>query len=115
MLNELLESQEGIETPLEHANAKHVYNQYTIKVKAGRMKRDELKEFLSQNEIGTSIYYPTPLSALETFASEAKAQQPNNPVSIKLSEQVLSIPVHPSVSQEDLQFIASKVKEFFKN
>ncbi len=110
-MNELLQNVGGIETPFEDANAKHVYNQYTIKVKEGRKKRDELKEFLAKNEIGTSVYYPTPLSRLETFKEFAGRVE--NKVSLELSGQVLSLPIHPGVSEENVKFIASKIKEFF--
>lgn len=111
VMNELLGGVQAVETPFEHPNAKHVYNQYTIKVKEGRKKRDELKEFLTKNQVGSSIYYPTPLSRLETF--EKMALGVDNKVSLQVSEQVLSIPIHPSVSEEDLKVISSKIKEFF--
>jgi len=66
---------------------------------------------LAKNEIGTSVYYPQPLSALETFKDFARGVE--NKTSLELSGQVLSLPVHPSVSDEDLKLIAGKVKEFF--
>ena len=109
VLNELLQGVDAVETPFEHANAKHVYNQYTIKVKNG--KRDALKEFLAKNQIGSSIYYPMPLSRLDTFKELAHGV--NNGIALEVSKEVLSLPVHPSVSQEELGLIASKTKEFF--
>ena len=112
VLGELLQGIQEIEVPFEHANAKHVYNQFTIKVKGG--KRDALKEFLGKNEIGTSIYYPIPLSKLQVFSQLPSAQSASSPVALELSVQALSLPVHPSVSSEELKLIASKVKEFFK-
>jgi len=112
-LSELLGSVKEIETPFQHADAKHVFNQYTIKVKGGRETRDRLKEFLAKNGVGSAIYYPVPLSKLETFSEMALKQNPSNPVTEELSGQVLSLPVHPSVSEEDLQFIAQKIREFF--
>jgi perosamine synthetase len=115
MLSELLSGIKEIETPFEHSNARHVFNQYTVKVKGGREKRDKLKDFLYKNGVGSAIYYPIPLSRLETFAEISGKQNPSNPVSEELSGQVLSLPVHPSVSQEDLPFISRKVKEFFSN
>ena len=109
VMNELLQGVEAVETPFEHPNAKHVYNQYTIKVKGG--KRDALKEFLAKNQIGSSIYYPTPLSKLGVLREFAQGADNKNAVSA--SEQVLSLPIHPSVSEDELGLIASKIKEFF--
>ena len=111
ILGGLLAGVEGIETPVEHPNAKHVFNQYTIKVRGGRAKRDALKEFLAQNQIGCAIYYPTSLSQLDIFAEFSKGA--SNPVSGELSGQALSLPVHPGISEEELKLIAGKVKEFF--
>lgn len=110
-MNELLRGISGVETPFEHPNAKHVYNQYTIKVEEGRAKRDALKDFLAKNGVGSSIYYPAPLSSLDTL--KEYAQGANTPVTSKVAGQVLSLPIHPSVTEEDLKTIASKVKEFF--
>ncbi|MFH1056963.1 MAG: DegT/DnrJ/EryC1/StrS family aminotransferase [Candidatus Micrarchaeota archaeon] len=112
-LGELLGSAKEMETPFEHPNAKHVFNQYTVKIKGGRQARDSLKEFLAKNGVGSAIYYPMPLSRLETFSEFALKQSPSNAIAEQLSGQVLSLPVHPSVSEEELQVIAQKVKEFF--
>ncbi|MEM4255212.1 MAG: DegT/DnrJ/EryC1/StrS aminotransferase family protein [Candidatus Norongarragalinales archaeon] len=110
VMNELLQGVEGVETPFEHANAKHVYNQYTIRVKGG--KRDALKEFLAKSQVGSAVYYPTPLSGLETF--KQYSQGVDNKVAAELSGQVLSLPIHPGVSEENLKFIAAKIKEFLR-
>jgi len=113
VMDELLQNTSEIEIPFQDSRAKHVFNQYTIKVKEGRQKRDALKDFLAKNGVGSSIYYPAPLSTLETFSEISKAQNASNPIALRLSEQALSLPVHPAVSDEELKTIAGKVKEFF--
>lgn len=112
LFNELLEKTPAIETPLEHPDARHVYNQYTVKVLAGAQKRDGLRDFLAKNGVGAAIYYPVPLSALPVFADIPHAEGSDTNASA-LAGQVISLPVHPSVSEEDVKFIAGKVREFF--
>jgi dTDP-4-amino-4,6-dideoxygalactose transaminase len=96
-----------IELPFVDERCYHVYHQYTIKVKHG--KRDALREFLKQKQIGSGVYYPAPLHSLPTFDARAKT-----PVTKELCKEVLSLPVHPALSEEDVRTVAAAVKEFFK-
>jgi dTDP-4-amino-4,6-dideoxygalactose transaminase len=96
-----------IELPFVDERCYHVYHQYTIKVKHG--KRDALREFLKQKQIGNGVYYPAPLHSLPTFDARAKT-----PVTKELCKEVLSLPVHPALSEEDVRTVAAAVKEFFK-
>ncbi len=103
ILNELLA--DIVEIPFEDERAEHVYHQYTIKTQ----KRDELKQFLAENGVGSNVYYPVPLHTLPTFASTDAC-----PITERLCKTVLSLPIHPLVTHDDLQLIAEKVKEFIE-
>ncbi|MFH0973998.1 MAG: DegT/DnrJ/EryC1/StrS family aminotransferase [Candidatus Micrarchaeota archaeon] len=98
-----------IELPSEDERCYHVYHQYTIKCKRGVRDRDALREFLKQKQIGSGIYYPAPLHSLPTFAARAKT-----PVTKELCKQVLSLPIHPALTEQDVQTVAAAIKEFFK-
>lgn len=84
----------------------HVFHQYTIRTE----KRDQLKEFLFNRKINTGIYYPNLLfnyPSMEAYKSSC----PNAEILIK---EVLSLPVHPALSDSDVFEVISSIKEFFK-
>jgi dTDP-4-amino-4,6-dideoxygalactose transaminase len=86
----------------------HIYNQFTIKSK----KRDALKDFLTKNEIGCDIYYPVPFHKQECF----KYLQNNDadfPIANVLADEVLSLPVYPELTQEQISFVVTKIAEFY--
>ncbi len=98
----------GVTTPFVPENCEHIYHQYTIRVPDG--KRDALREFLKENEIGSEIYYPLPIHQ-QGFYEEMLGKL-SFPVAEKAAEEVLSIPVHPSLTQADRELIVSKINEF---
>jgi dTDP-4-amino-4,6-dideoxygalactose transaminase len=102
---------EQIETPIELSYSTHVYHQYTIKVKNG--ERDNLKKFLEENNIPAMVYYPIPLHKQKAFLPIAR-QGSSFEVSESLSEQVLSLPMHTELDNEQQQYIIGKIKEFFQ-
>ncbi len=90
----------------------HVYHQYTIRVTEEYGKtRDELMAFLKENEIGCGVYYPKPLHLHEHFRKMGY-KEGDFPVSEKLSKEVLSLPVNPFVTEENVEFIVEKIKKF---
>lgn len=107
------EAFEGIDDlliPKKETFSTHVYHQYTLKVKGG--KRDELKTFLEQNDIPAMIYYPVPLHKQKAFLPIARQGDTLN-VSEMLAEQVLSLPMHTELDEEQQTYIINKVREFF--
>ncbi len=95
-------------TPYVPKECEHIYHQYTIRVPEG--KRDALREYLKENEIGSEIYYPLPINQ-QGFYEEMFGKL-SFPEAEKAAEEVLSIPVHPSLSQADLDFVVAKINEF---
>jgi len=99
---------QGVKTPYVPEGYRHVYHQYTIQVPDG--KRDGLREHLKEKEIGSEIYYPVPIHQ-QGFYEEMCGKQ-SMPVAEKLSGEVLSIPVHPSLTQTDREQVVSAINEF---
>jgi UDP-2-acetamido-2-deoxy-ribo-hexuluronate aminotransferase len=101
-----------LQTPVREEKSTHVFHQYTLLVKNG--KRNELNEHLKSFAIPTMIYYPVPLYKQKAFAEFV---EPNFslPVTEKLCDSVISLPMHTEMQAEQLDFIAEKVKEFFNN
>jgi len=97
--------------PPENEKCKHVYHQYTIRVKDGR--RDALREHLTAKGIGSEIYYPVPIHQ-QKFIQDKLSDLPVLPISEQAAKEVLSIPVHPSISSEDCQFIVDSINTFLE-
>ena len=82
-----------VETPYVGENVKHVYHQYTIRTE----RRESLVEHLKQKDIGHGVYYPIPVHKLPSFEVNI-----NLPETERAALEVLSIPVHPSLTDEDV-------------
>lgn len=113
-LSEGLKSVNGIITPKIMEGNTHVYHQYTIRITEDYgHSRDELLEYLKENEIGSGVYYPKPLHMHEHF-KKMGYKEGDFPVSEKLSKQVLSLPVNPFVTAENIEKIIEKIANFAK-
>lgn len=106
-LNEQLKDVEGIATPKSPDNYKHVYHQYTILVEKGN--RDDWVEFLTNKGIGTGIHYPIPLYNQPIY--KKLGIEGDCPLAEKAADNVISLPVHPSLTKEDLDLVVDAVKE----
>jgi dTDP-4-amino-4,6-dideoxygalactose transaminase len=94
-------------TPKEENFNYHIYNQYTIAVK----KRDELRKYLKEKEIGHDSYYPVPLHLQECYGFLGY-QKGDLPVSESKAEQVVSIPIYPELKKEEQEYVISTIREF---
>jgi len=97
------ENLRNVETPYVLSNAEHVYHQYTIKVE----NQTEIVERLKQNEIGFGIYYPKPLHKYPHLEKYGHNDLVNSEMLVK---KVISLPIHPAVSDQDLE----KITEVFQ-
>jgi len=85
------------------------YNQFTLKIAEG--KRDQLKEFLAAKGIPTMIYYPLPLYKQQAFSKYVPAGF-SLPVTEKLCQSVLSLPIHTEMTPDELAFISDSIMDF---
>jgi dTDP-4-amino-4,6-dideoxygalactose transaminase len=90
----------------------HVFHQYTLRVLNG--KRDELSVFLNDNKIPHGIYYPIPLHRQKAYTDE-RYKKEDFKTSIMMSKQVISLPMHSELDEEQINFISQKVNQFFKD
>jgi dTDP-4-amino-4,6-dideoxygalactose transaminase len=110
-LSENLDKIKGIKVPGAKSNGSHVFHQYTIRVLENfKLNRDGLNEYLNKNEIGTGIYYPKPLHLLPHI-KKFGYKGGDFPIAEKLSSQVISLPVHPHLAKEQLDYIVNTIKE----
>ncbi len=96
----------GVVTPHVRPDTTHVYHQYTIRVK----ERDAFADALKGRGVGSAIYYPIPVHRQKPFVALGYGDE-SYPVTERLTEQVLSIPVHPSLSDEEVATVIGAVNE----
>jgi perosamine synthetase len=111
LLDEGLQDIKGLILPAIAADRTHVFHQYTIRVTADfPVGRQDLVSKLKERGIIAGVYYPKPLTA---FAHIAKLgyKAGDFPVTEQIAAEVVSLPVHPKVSAEDVETIVQAVKD----
>jgi dTDP-4-amino-4,6-dideoxygalactose transaminase len=98
----------GVQTPPRRPGVRHVYHQYTIRAP----RRDELQAYLKEQGIGTMIYYPVPLHRLPLYESLGYGSG-SLPVSEGAAAQVLSLPMYPELTEEQIRAVAGAVAAFY--
>jgi dTDP-4-amino-4,6-dideoxygalactose transaminase len=100
---------EGVVAPPVRGNCTHVYHQYTVRIAgASAAERNGVAAALKEeHQVGCGVYYPTPNHELVSLARFAPAGE--LPVTARAAAEVLSLPVHPSLSQGDLERVAAAV------
>ncbi|HTH52207.1 MAG TPA: DegT/DnrJ/EryC1/StrS family aminotransferase [Pyrinomonadaceae bacterium] len=100
---------EQIGLPVERPNGRHIYNQYVIRVPN---RRDQLRSWLSEKDIGTDIYYPVPLHLQECFAYLGY-KDGDLPESERAARETLALPIYPELKPEQQEYVVSTIAEFF--
>lgn len=108
----LCEHLRGVIVPSIPPGCDHVFHQYTIRVSGG--KRDLLRKYLLDNGIGSEVYYPIPVHK-QNFYTDKLNYHERYPEAEKASDEVLSLPIHPGLSQPELDWIVDKINEFTNN
>lgn len=93
-----------VRTPKTPSDRTHVFHQYTIRYE----DRDGLQSHLSDRGVGTGVYYPIPIDDQPAYEDV----ESRSPIARRAAREVLSLPVHPGLSEEDLAYVADAVVEF---
>jgi dTDP-4-amino-4,6-dideoxygalactose transaminase len=109
-LNQLLAGIDGLVLPRELPGRTHVWHQYTVRVAAGREVRDALQAALRDRGIEAAVFYPAAIHRQPLYQRLGYGNA-ELPVAQRLAEEVLSLPVHPALSDADLEAVASAVHE----
>lgn len=107
--NTAFASCEKIITPITADFTDHVFHQYTLVL--NHVDRDELQKHLSDKGISNAVYYPVPLHQQKAYRDE-RYQDGAFPVAEKLAANVMSLPIHTELTDEQLKFITDAVLEF---
>jgi len=107
--NRLFSQIPGVMPPLAPEGFEHVYHQYTIRVE----QRDALQKFLSERKIGSAVYYPYPLHAQPLYASLGY-KAGDFPHAERAAQEVLSLPMYPELSKQQIARVVETIAEFLK-
>ena len=115
--NEAFKDQKNIITPVTKKNCDnvcdncdcHVFHQYTLKIKD--VDRDALVKHLNDNGIPCGVYYPIPLHRQKAYLDD-RYNEADFPVTNQLIKEVISLPMHTELDDEQIAFITSQVIEF---
>lgn len=103
-LYDQLLSGSGVVTPVEKENTKHVYHLYVIRSK----NREELRGSLERQGIQTQIHYPIPVHKQQSYESIARCV--NLPITEMVSSEILSLPMHPWLTENELNSITDTIR-----
>ena len=96
-------------TPPSPRGARHIYNQYCIRVP----RRDELRGWLTEHGVGAEIYYPLPLHMQQCFAYLGHKPQ-DFPESLRASQESLALPIYPELTESQLQYVVDTIAALFR-
>ena len=104
---------EQIQTPLRSGDAEnHVFHQYTLKL--NNVDRDGLVKYLNSHDIPCGVYYPIPLHNQKAY-QDTRYNEADFTVTNQLVKQVISLPMHTELDDDQIEFITGKIKEFITN
>ncbi|GIV26226.1 MAG: aminotransferase [Bacteroidia bacterium] len=106
---EFLSDEKNIILPHIHPDATSNFHLFVIRTK----KRNELQEYLHQNNIGTLIHYPVPPHLQEAY-KDLNYKKGDFPIAEEIADTCLSLPMYPGLEKEDVQHIATTIKSFFQ-
>jgi dTDP-4-amino-4,6-dideoxygalactose transaminase len=109
LFQDVLSSVKGLKLPAVQYQNRHIFHQYVIRVQ----ERDQLRKFLTENGIGTDIYYPVPLHLQECY-SFLKYHPGDLPNSENASEEVLALPIYPELTESQQKAVVDGIKAFYK-
>ncbi len=108
--DQLLSKNIQITIPYVNTKANHVYHLYVIKT----FKRDQLKQYLNQKGVETSIHYPVPPHLQKAYA-HLGYKKSDFPIAEELANSALSLPIYPGLKDKSIIYICDLINEFFKN
>lgn len=94
----------GLELPTWQDDESHVFHQYTLKVMGGREVRDQIQSYLKEQGIPSMVYYPVPCHLQGAYQAYGY-REGDLPISERLCEQVISLPMHSELTEEQQRYI----------
>jgi dTDP-4-amino-4,6-dideoxygalactose transaminase len=105
----LLDGIPSIMVPSDHDYERSVYHTFVIQAQY----RDELKSYLSEQEVSTAIHYPIPIH-LQAAAQNLGYCVGSFPVTEKQASSILSLPIYPELTEEQIEYVAACIRNFYE-
>jgi dTDP-4-amino-4,6-dideoxygalactose transaminase len=99
--------QDMVQVPQVRPGTRHVFHQYTVRV-LPPLERDALRAHLTAKGVGSEVYYPVPVHRQQLYREMGYSSE-GFQESEKAAQEVLSLPIHPGLSQQDLETIVASV------
>ena len=109
MYDALIGDLEGVMTPWRAPWSDHVFHQYTLRIEEGRAKRDAIKAHFDAHKVPAMIYYPVSLHQQKAYAHYWDGN-PALPISEKLTEEVISLPMHSELTEAQIHTVVDTLK-----
>jgi dTDP-4-amino-4,6-dideoxygalactose transaminase len=106
---EILGELNGLILPIEKEYAKHVYHLYVVRAK----QRDRLQSWLKSAGVGTGVHYPLPVHLQKSYA-RLGVKKGSLPIAERCSEEILSLPMFPELTDAEIAYVCDSIKKFFK-
>ena len=101
-------AKDGMVLPFTDARAEHVFHQYVVRV----ARRDALRQYLTEQKIGTEIYYPIPLH-LQGSLTSLGYKAGDFPVTEQAADEVLALPMYPELREDEQQTVVDAIAGFY--
>jgi dTDP-4-amino-4,6-dideoxygalactose transaminase len=105
--NQWLSGITGIQLPVQRPETKHTWHLYVIRTK----QRDQLAKWLAEREIETSVHYPVALPNMPAYQYLGYKPQ-DFPVASSLQDSILSLPIYPEITEDQIRWVSDAVREF---
>lgn len=99
-----------IQTPAERPWAEHSYVRFEVRVP----RRDELRQYLTRQGIGTAVHYPTPLHLDDPYREQFGYREGMLPVAERLAQEILGLPLYPQMTDDDVAYVVGHLAAFFR-
>lgn len=106
---EVLNDLRGVTLPTEREYAKHVFHLFVIRLK----ERDEMQKWLASKGVGVGIHYPTPVHLQKSY-EYLKVEKGSLPLTERYSGEILSLPMFPELTDDEIEYVCECIEEFFK-
>ncbi len=108
MYDSLLGDIDEVRPPARFADSTHIYHLYMIRAR----RRDGLRQYLERRGVKTGIHYPVPIH-LQPAYQELGYQPGDFPVAERLSREVLSLPMYPELTAEQIRYVCDSVRRYY--
>jgi dTDP-4-amino-4,6-dideoxygalactose transaminase len=98
-----------VHLPVERPWAEHSYVRFEVRVP----RRDAIRAYLKRQGVGTSVHYPTPIHLDHPYRDIVKMPEGSLPICERLAQEILTLPLYPQMSEDDVTYVVDHLKAFF--